>query len=520
MQLYFRQIILFFLILFAGSALPQQTKIKLKFSDSEKSVNANIKGGLTYINAKEFAEASKLKYFYNTEKQKIEYYFNDFNIKITANNSYIVKTSGETGTKTFQLPAPTILVSSQIYYPLEYMIEILKEGLKEEISFNKKQLQLNIGGALKQKETVAAKEEPENKPDAEAITESKISVSEKANGSLVDIKLNKKNVKYEASIKNNVLTLAIKDASLKFAEPEAASSKSLIKNIKFKKQNGSTLINFELRSGYESYDLMNGEDEKSILLTIRNNKFKRKTTEKKEKWDFDVVVIDAGHGGKDAGAVGIGGLKEKDVNLAVALKLGKLIESNIKGVKVVYTRKTDTFIELYKRGQIANENKGKLFISIHCNSTPQKPTDASGTEIYLLRPGRTESAIKIAERENSVIKYEDNPSRYQKLTDENFILVSMAHSSYMKYSEKFSDYLNNNFINEPTIKARGVRQAGFYVLIGASMPGVLVESGFISNPHDAQILGSKNGQTKISSAIFEAIKKFKDYYDKVIETES
>src|SRR3970282_2988322 len=108
-------------------------------------------------------------------------------------------------------------------------------------------------------------------------------------------------------------------------------------------------------------------------------------------------------------------------------------------VKIIYTRKDDTFIDLYRRGKIANENNGKLFISIHCNSTKKKTTDVNGAEVYLLRPGRTEKAIEIAETENSVIKYEENPQRYEKLTDENFILVSMAHSAYIKYSENFSE---------------------------------------------------------------------------------
>ncbi|MCW8805113.1 MAG: N-acetylmuramoyl-L-alanine amidase, partial [Ignavibacteriaceae bacterium] len=158
-----------------------------------------------------------------------------------------------------------------------------------------------------------------------------------------------------------------------------------------------------------------------------------------DKWNFDVVVIDAGHGGKDPGAIGISNLKEKDVTLAIALKLGEIFKKEMPDVKVVYTRNNDTFIDLYKRGKIANEKNGKLFLSIHCNSTKKKPSDASGAEVYLLRPGRTEEAIEIAETENSVIKYEDNPQRYEKLTDENFILVSMAHSAYMKYSEKFAE---------------------------------------------------------------------------------
>src|SRR5437016_14273254 len=121
---------------------------------------------------------------------------------------------------------------------------------------------------------------------------------------------------------------------------------------------------------------------------------------------LDVIVLDAGHGGKDAGAIGTNGYMEKQATLAIIRKLGKLIEKEMPGVKVVYTRKDDTFIELYRRGEIANEHKGKLFISIHCNSTPQKPSHASGFTTYILRPGKTDAAIHVASRENAVIKYE------------------------------------------------------------------------------------------------------------------
>ena len=196
------------------------------------------------------------------------------------------------------------------------------------------------------------------------------------------------------------------------------------------------------------------------------------------------------------------------------MKLGKLIEDNIKDVKVVYTRKTDEAVDLYERGKIANEQDGKLFISIHCNSMPKKPSDVEGFEVYLLRPGRTKEAIDIAERENSVIQYEDNPARYQKLTDENFILVSMAQSAYMKYSEEFSDILNKQMGDELNIDSRGVKQAGFYVLVGASMPSVLIETGYLSNYHDATILKSQKGQEAIAKAIYESVKRFKVQYEK------
>ncbi|KAB2850085.1 MAG: N-acetylmuramoyl-L-alanine amidase, partial [Ignavibacterium sp.] len=256
-------------------------------------------------------------------------------------------------------------------------------------------------------------------------------------------------------------------------------------------------------------------------ITIHNKLFKKNENinRLKDKWEFDVIVIDAGHGGKDAGAVGVNGAKEKDINLSIALKLGKLIEENMKDVKVVYTRKTDIFIDLYKRGKIANENNGKLFISIHCNSTPKKPTDANGFEVYLLRPGRTKEAIAIAEFENSVIQYEENPNRYEKLTDENFILVSMAHSSYMKYSEKFAEYLHKEFVKHPGLNSRGVKQAGFYVLVGASMPSVLIESGFLSNSGDAKHLSSDSGQQKFAEYVFNGIKKYRESYELEMQSE-
>ena len=184
---------------------------------------------------------------------------------------------------------------------------------------------------------------------------------------------------------------------------------------------------------------------------------------------------------------------------------------------VIYTRKTDKFVELYKRGKIANKHDAKLFISIHANSLRRKRSDVRGFEVYLLRPGRTREAIEIAEIENSVIKYEENPERYKELTDENFILVSMAHSANMRYSEKFSEILHKQWSGNLGIPSRGVKQAGFYVLVGASMPSVLIETGFLTNRQDEAYLKSNLGQENIAETIYKAVKKYKEYYDKQIE---
>jgi N-acetylmuramoyl-L-alanine amidase len=333
---------------------------------------------------------------------------------------------------------------------------------------------------------------------------------------LVRLKSQKSLKGYRSSIKNNTLYLFLTGASV---DPliDKAKPSGLIKKVNRKDVSGNIQLEFELKDGFTSHETFQDVESNDILISIQSKMFdvpKIDLTTKKEEWKFDVVVIDAGHGGKDPGAIGVGGTREKDVNLGIALKLGKLIEKKLPGVKVVYTRNNDTFVELYKRGKIANEANGKLFISIHCNSLSKKPSDTRGFEVYLLRPGRTKRAIEIAEFENSVIHYEENPDRYQALTDENFILVSMAHSSYMRYSEKFSDILNHQWSRHTKIPSRGIKQAGFYVLVGASMPSVLIETGFLSNRQDEAYLKSSIGQQEIANAILNSIASYKEFYDK------
>jgi len=229
---------------------------------------------------------------------------------------------------------------------------------------------------------------------------------------------------------------------------------------------------------------------------------------------LNVIVLDAGHGGRDGGAVGPGGYLEKTATLGIVQKLGKMIEKEMPGVKVVYTRKTDTFVELYRRGQIANKYKGKLFISVHCNSTPQKPSTASGFTTYILRPGKTDAAVRVAAKENAVIQYEEKKERYYYLSDVDFILTSMARTQDVKFSEKFASLVQTELDKQLTIKNNGVSQAGFYVLVGASMPNVLIETGFISNPKEEALLKSDKGQTSYARGIFNAIKKYKAAYEK------
>ncbi|MFT4224033.1 N-acetylmuramoyl-L-alanine amidase family protein [Dysgonomonas sp.] len=230
-----------------------------------------------------------------------------------------------------------------------------------------------------------------------------------------------------------------------------------------------------------------------------------------------VVVIDAGHGGKDGGAVR-GIYKEKEINLGVALALGQLIERNYKEVKVVYTRKTDVFIALDTRAEIANKAKANLFISIHTNSTSAKTTNASGADTYILGLARSEENLEVAKRENSVILLEDDyTTKYEGFdprSPESYIIFEFMTNTFMEQSLQLANLIQNDFKTVAKRPDRGVRQAGFLVLRKTSMPSILIELGFINNQSEASFLSTKSGQQTMASAIYSGFKKYKREFDK------
>lgn len=233
----------------------------------------------------------------------------------------------------------------------------------------------------------------------------------------------------------------------------------------------------------------------------------------KDKWALDVIVLDAGHGGKDPGTIGKKSTREKDVTLGVVLKLGKKIKSEFPDIKVVYTRDDDTFIPLDKRGKIANQAKGKLFISVHCNANKKK--DINGVESYFLGLHKSDEALEVSKRENAVILDEDNyEEKYKDFNEENLILLTMAQSAFLEQSEKIAISVSKYVSDHAERDNRGVKQAGFMVLWTPSMPSILIETGFLSNPDEEKFLSSEKGQQKVADAIFKAIAQYKNDYEK------
>jgi N-acetylmuramoyl-L-alanine amidase len=222
-----------------------------------------------------------------------------------------------------------------------------------------------------------------------------------------------------------------------------------------------------------------------------------------------VVILDAGHGGKDSGARGSKSL-EKDIALAISLKVGKYVNENLSHVKVVYTRKKDVFVPLHKRAQIANDNKADLFISIHVNANP-KPTPY-GTSSHVLGLHRANENFEVAKRENSVILLEEDYStRYEDFdpnVPESYIMFNLMQNIYLEQSIYLGQLVQNQFRERAQRKDRGVKQQGLLVLAQISMPGILVETGFITNSTEEKYLMSEQGQDYISSAIYRAIKNY------------
>lgn len=263
-----------------------------------------------------------------------------------------------------------------------------------------------------------------------------------------------------------------------------------------------------------------------------------------------IIVIDPGHGGKDPGCNGVS-CKEKEVALAVALKFGKLIEENIKDVKVIFTRKTDVFVELEDRAKIANENNADLFISIHCNAAGKpvmikdKKTgkmrpktfknsrgklvvvettnpEPYGSETYVMGLKNEEGKMKVAQRENSAMLLEDNyETKYQGFdpnSEESYIIMSNYTSSYVIQSAGLALKIQEQYSKKAGRVDKGVHRQSIWVLWRTSMPSVLTEIGYLTNPQEEKFLGSEKGQTYIAACLFRAFRKYKDEQEGVKRT--
>jgi len=467
------------IFLFLINALIAETKkdiIKLNVIQHNK---------ISYISISEFAQQQNLKYSYYTSKEKLELQYKQKKLYFSPRSSYM-----KVDEKSYHLTYETLYKNKTIYVPAKTFLKVLeKELLPIQL--------LELG-----------------KKDATIMTNiyniHNLNIKNKKNGLAITLKTSKKfpNNSIATSINAegwlNITILGGKADSLGIKQSKLINP---VIRSHIIQSNQSTQISLLIKTKVDRITSISENEKIELLIHTQHQNNVSKIEQLRKNWKIDTIVLDAGHGGKDPGAIGINKLQEKTVTLDIAKQLTKMLERNL-GVKVVNTRNEDIFIPLWKRTQIANKANGDIFISIHANST-SKSSSINGFETFLLRVGKTDEAIEVAKRENSVITLEEKSNKYKDLSDTNLILATMSQNSNMKSSEDLAATIQHNLAKRIKFKNRGVKQAGFHVLVGASMPNVLIEVGFLSNKNEANQLGKSSYRREIAKAIYEAILDYK-----------
>ncbi len=451
------------------------------------------KFGRIYISLVDFAQSGDFGFYTNEDRRKTVLYAGRDKIKFTAGNSFIILND-----RILQVLGEPVWREREIWIPADLLVSIFNDNTVHVMQFDAEKKIFSIG--------------------AKNVNIASIQISAKSNGTLLHIYTSKQFERKNVHLKlvNNWLYVEIFDAKLDVNSINQKVPSGLVSEIRAVQFDNSASIAFKLRKKIVARELVFDQDSSDLLVSLRTEEplvdqqsEKQKLDNRKNDWKIHTIVIDPGHGGKDPGAVGYGRLYEKNIVLPVALKLGKEINKRLPGTKVVYTRKTDVFIPLYQRTKIANENNGKLFISLHCNSNDNKR--ARGFETFFLSADKDVRARDVVLKENESITFESKKEqkRYQ---DVNFVLATMAQNAFIKHSQYLATTVQKSMTRKLTsvdMKSRGVKQGAFWVMVGATMPNILVEMGFISNKHEARTLQRSTTQTKLASAICDGVVKYK-----------
>jgi len=446
----------------------------------------NLRG--VYVSVKDVSRILSVKKPYiNTDRLKMVLYLGNNRLKISGNSSYILVDE-----RVYQIPSFAIWDNNDIYVQAEALFNLIRETTMPGIGYDSRRMVLDI--------------------DIKEFNITGIEINEKSNGTVLRLKTRSSFPEGNISSffhENGWFYITIADALVDTTEIRRSDSRGVVRNITADQLKNTAQIAFQIKTKVESHELYQAKDPSEIVVSLRtpmDNSIAR-IKEVKNRWKLDTIVLDAGHGGKDPGTMGPRGTKEKDIALDITKRVGLLLEKNTK-LKVIYTREEDIFIPLWKRTKIANESNGKVFLSIHLNGSPNK--SAYGFETYLLRPGKTEDAIEVASRENEVIQFEERTdNKYKDLSGENLIMATMAQSIFMRESEELAAMIQEEMAKKIKSKNRGVKQAGFHVLIGASMPNILIEAGYLTNRNEEKNLRNAKYRQVIANCIYKAVVKFR-----------
>jgi N-acetylmuramoyl-L-alanine amidase len=354
--------------------------------------------------------------------------------------------------------------------------------------------------------------------DAEWFNITDVSIAAKQNGVLIEIFMPSP-LQFEIyESEGNWININFPDGRINRSKVLAAINRRHVREINAHQFKNSAQLSFRLRRGYKKYHHSFKPNPGRLQIAIEDAKFNPDSTMP----DFnrigpdekiDVIVIDAGHGGKDYGAIGRHKrTREKDINLEIAKELAKLIRKD-KQFKVIMTRSKDKYVSLDKRAQLANDAKADLFISIHCNASTK--TSAGGHQVFYLAPAKNDAARAAAQLENAPFLLDDPAVDKGEEADLAFILNDMIQTEFLVESADLAYMADIEMRKKLDIRARGVDHAGFFVLNRVYMPSILVEAAFISNKNEEKKLRDKKYRKKVAQAVYETVKRFKAKYERI-----
>lgn len=493
-------ILIFFCLLCFQTARAEDEQVRITLqgfpSGVPHSIQALSRDNILYLSAETFAEIFSYSVYSNEKNYKIIIRAGLKNIKLSPLNPFVMIDDA-----IFQMAFETQIEGNTLYIPMAAFLDAVGRQLPDQVVLN-------------QKQKVLAKFHNPNNISA-------IAIEEKSNGTLIRISTTKdfKETDISHFIRREYLYVTLLGGRLDSTKLASDLQTGMIKKILPFQLENAAQISFMLDRKVQDEKIFVQPGE--VLISLRTEKDigtdsnQTRLDVNKKRWLIDRIIIDPGHGGHDPGAPSpYSDLVEKEVNLDIALRLKNLIETNLKDIEVLMTRDTDKFVAVKDRTKFANAHEGKLFISIHCNANPSR--SLRGASTYILGTKRTEEALAVAEAENSVIKFEESSDAYTEMEDAAHILNAIAQSSYLKESEDLAQIVNANISKKANLTNKGVYQAGLYVLMGAAMPRILIETAFISNSWEEKLLRRRDFRQKVAEAIYESVKTFKEKSEKGI----
>jgi N-acetylmuramoyl-L-alanine amidase len=515
-----RNIFLLFTLLFLflirsqdDFVIDQWMTISSKTFSINKKIPCGTKWDVKFISLYDFSQSLFLGIYTNEERQKTVLYLVKDRITFTANNTFVIVNDDM-----IQITVECLWQNGMVWIPVESFADIINNYTDYTLTYFEQESRIDF-----------------EKSD---VNITKVELTPMENGILIHVfalqKFDQKAI--NLAVRNKWFHIDIYGAKIDTSTISSTLSSGIISQVQGFQLGESASLAFRLNSEIASWDPIFSDESNDFLVNLRlktketteksspepvisgKEQLKKELAEQKKKSYINTIVLDAGHGGKDPGAIGYKKIREKNIVLPVTLKLGELINRELPDVKVIYTRSTDTFIPVWERTKIANEENSKIFVSIHANWHHNKNTN--GCETYFLSADKDERAKEVVLKENSVIKEFEAMDDHEKYSDENLnILATMTQSRVIRQSQYLASLIQEslkNSLNHLGITSNGVKQGPFWVLVGATMPNVLVEIGYISNKKEAELLKKSSVQNKIAEAIFQGIKKFKEDIESAI----